>query len=307
MAKGEGKQEAAAGEAAGATGLIQPARPFLHLGAYGEPHVGKSHFVATLLLALVGPLKDAAMYVAFFDRRGKHLTYEKVWRKLRGSFTTKAGVDPRGTPYTDYFWKGKRGARIAFYSTPVVTETDGAGRYQSYMPLHEREIAKGKWGVTGIDSVSFMALDARKEDQYVLNPVSGRGNKQHGMQHYGHATDVVEEVLCNTLPNFDCNTFAVMHESKQHVEAEGTLVRSPAVPGKRLITTNMIAATFPELYRVYVERNDDGKKLRRLQTDSDEGFQAGTVIGAPDACRPHYEALWKRWDETQGKPDTDDE
>jgi len=296
MAKGEGAVVEHAGEQP-APVQAPPGRPPLHLGLYGEPHVGKTHFLATFIMALQGV---EAVYVAFFDRRGKHLTYEKVWRRLLGPFEVKDGVDKRGTPYRDYLWAGKRKARIAFYATPIVQETDGASRFQSYIPVLEQEIGKGIWGVVGIDSVSFMALDARKESQYVTNPKSKSGNQQHGMIAYAHSTDVVEEVLCCQLPNLECNTVAVMHESKTLVEAEGEMVRSPAVPGKRLSSTNMIAATFPELYRIYVERNEEGKKIRRLQTDSDERFQAGSVIGVPDGSPPRYEALWVAWDKGFG-------
>lgn len=297
METGNGAGDAAAETPAMGVIVSPPPRPPLHLGLYGEPHAGKTHFLATFILALVG---KQAMYIAFFDRRGKHLTYEKVWRKLLGPFETKDGVDKRGTPWRDYSWAGVRKARIAFYATPIVEETDGASRFQSYMPVLEQEIAKDVWGVIGIDSVSFMALDARKESQYVTNPSTKAGNKQHGMIAYAHSTDVVEEVLCCQLPNLECNTVAVMHESKTLVEAEGEMVRSPAVPGKRLASTNMIAATFPELYRLYVERNDEGKKIRRLQTDSDERFQAGSVIGVPDGSPPNYAKLWTVWDQGQG-------
>lgn len=297
MGKGGGADGVAVtGESSGLTASAVPARPPLHLGLYGEPHCGKSHFAATFVGALAA---GQAVYVAFFDRRGKHLTYEKVWRKLLGPFTIKAGVDKRQTPYMDYLSAGKRFARIAHYATPIVEETDGASRFQSYMPTLESEIAAGKWGVVVVDSVSFMALDARKESEYVTNPASKSGNKQHGMVAYAHSTDVVEEVLCCQLPNLDCNTVAIMHESKVLVEAEGGMVRSPAVPGKRLASTNMIAATFPELYRLYVERAEDGKKVRRLQTDSDERFQAGSVIGVPDGAKPDYSKLWASWDAGQ--------
>ena len=65
---GEARVEAGAdGGQGGTQPLASPAHPQLHLGLYGEPHAGKSHMLATFVLACgVG----ASMYIACFDRRG---------------------------------------------------------------------------------------------------------------------------------------------------------------------------------------------------------------------------------------------
>jgi hypothetical protein len=263
-----------------------PKRPAVHIGLYGEPHAGKSGFAATL---------PTPMYVAFFDRRGKELTYLKYWQAKYGVLTVKEGTDKRGTPYMDYFVIDRFIGRIAHYTTARVAETDGVGRLMDYFPVLESEVAKGKWATVIGDSVTFMAYDARKQSQYIDNPTTRSGSDKNTLAWYGQSTDMIEEILCSLLPNLTCNTLAIMHESKVYVESEGGMVRSPAVPGKRLASTNMIAATFPELYRIYVERSVDGRKQRLLQTDSDEKFQAGSVLGAPDPCKPTYQALWEHW------------
>ena len=261
-------------------------RPPVHLGLYGEPHAGKSRVAATF---------PTPIYVAFFDRRGKELTYVQYWRTVYGILVEKPGVDKRGTPYTDYHAKNRYIGRIAYYTNARVADTDGVGRLMDYFPVLDEEVLKGKWATVIGDSVTFMAYDARKQSQYIDNPRTRSGSDKNTLAWYGQATDMVEEVLCSLLPNLTCNTVAIMHESKVMVESEGSLVRSPAVPGKRLASTNMIAATFPELYRLYVERGEDGKKRRLLQTDSDEKFQAGSVLGAPDPCKPNYKDFWANW------------
>ena len=257
------------------------ARPPLHVGLYGEPHVGKSTLAADF---------PTPICVGFFDRRGKELAYVKAWRKKFGPLTEKAG-ETAGTRWVEYRTGKRLVGRIMFFTNADVSETDGVGRMQEYWPGLVQRIDAGKWATFVGDSVSFMAYDARKQSQHVDNP-----SFKHAMKHYGIATDVVEEILCSMIPNLQCNTVTIMHESKVLVEAEGGMVRSPAVPGKRLASTNMVSATFPELWRLYAERDEEGKKVRRLQTQSDEAWQAGTIIGVPDGCKPKYEALWAGWE-----------
>lgn len=270
------------------------ARPQAHVGIYGDAHVGKSRFAATWVDLAIAT--GSAILIAFFDRRGKHLTYEKYWRARFGeALTTKAGKIG-DTPFTSYLVNGQLVARIMFFATQAVEETDGVSRLKEYWEQLEKDIAAGRWIVFVLDSATFMSLDARKEAQYITNPKSKSGKEAHGMQWYGSQTDAFEDMLCCQIPNLNCSTLTIMHESKTHVEAEGIMVRAPFVPGKRLVQSNMIAATFPELYHLSVQRDEAGKKVRRLQTDSDEAWQAGTVIGAPDGCGATYQAIWKGWE-----------
>ena len=271
--------------AKGKTEAASPAameRPALHVGVYGEPHVGKSTFAATF---------PTPICVGFFDRGGKELAYVKRWRLMYGADLALTTKDVSGTTCQEYHVGKRLIGRIMLFRNANLSETDGVGRLMDYFPRLERDAKAGRWATFVGDSVSYMGYDARKQSEHVDNP-----HFKHGMKHYGVAVDMVEEILCSLIPNLVCNTVVVMHESKVHVEAEGGLVRSPAVPGKRLTSTNMIAATFPELYRMYAERDEESrKKVRRLQTDTDE-WQAGSIIGAPDGCKPAYEALWAGWE-----------
>lgn len=192
-------------------------------------------------------------------------------------------ADKRGTPFYDvYDPKGQHICRVASYTNPVVDESDGVERLVHYLPVFQKELAKGKWGGFILDSVSFAALAARKLHQYVLNP-----DTSNPLQWYGGATDIIEELLCSQLPNFACHLGVAYHVHVRKIEeSEGgsKSMRQPFVPGRRLEETEMTAAAWPELWRLYVKR--DGEKRKRfLQTDCSTSYQAGSCVGMPDELR----------------------
>ena len=290
----EGSRGMEAGEVVALEEAVIPTRPVLHVGLYGEPHAGKSHFLAEIIYGLWKETKRPS-YVACFDRLGKELTYEKVWRG-KGALTKRTGVDKRGTHTVTYRLGGEVLARLGLYAGAIVEQTDSVARLSEYFPILEQEILQEKWASFALDSLTYYCYDARKQSQYVDNPKTSRGNQQHGLQWYGAAADAAEEFICSRICNLRCATFLVMHESKVIVEAEGQLVRSPAVAGKRLQAENRVASTFPELWRMYTGREEGKGKWRRLQTESDGEWQAGSIIGMPDGCAPTYENIWVNWD-----------
>lgn len=195
--------------------------------------------------------------------------------------------DKRGTPYQDVVDPGgKLLIRIGHYKDPIVDKPEGFSRFLDFLPVFLRQVEKGEWASLAFDSMSFAYLSGRKYHQYDLNEDS-----KDPRQWYGGGVDLLEEILCVQLPALPCNVGVATHVSKTKVEAEGTMVRAPMAPGRLL---NMVAAAWPELYRVYVEEKE-GRKVRRLQTDNDEKWQAGTCIKAPDPCRPRFEDLWVNW------------
>ena len=207
-----------------------------------------------------------------------------------------AKVDKRGTPFYDIVdpTTGALLIRVGLYLDPVVNDPRGFSRLLDYLPVFLAEQAKGKWASFCLDSVSAAALSARKWHQYALND-----GAKNGMQWYAGETDLLEELLCSQLPAFPCNTGAIMHVSKEKVEAEGAMVRAPLIRGR---LHDMLASQWPELYRVYSETDKEtGRKVRRFQTDSDERWQAGTVIEAPDGMKVVrgdgrlWEAVWGGW------------
>jgi hypothetical protein len=205
-------------------------------------------------------------------------------------------LDKRGTPFYDIV-EPKTGAlliRVGKYSDPIIDKPEGMARFLDFLPVFLRDVEKGKWASLALDSGSFTTLSARKYHQYDLN-----SDAKDPRQWYGGATDMAEEILCVQLPAMPCNVGVAMHVSKEKVEAEGTMVRAPLAPGRLL---NMVGAAWPELYRLHVLTNDAGKKFRVFQTDSDDRWQAGTTIDAPDDTRVYrldpaktWESLWVNW------------
>jgi hypothetical protein len=136
-----------------------------------------------------------------------------------------------------------------------------------------------------LDSATFATLRGRKLHQYELNPDS-----DDARQWYGGATDIMEEVLMLQLPAIPAHVGVSMHVEKVKVEMEGIMVRAPFVPGR---LKSMTAAAYPELYRIYTDRDERGKKRRWLQTEADERFIAMTQLDLPDPCVPRFKAVWK--------------
>lgn len=205
-------------------------------------------------------------------------------------------LDKRGTKFYDIVDPRSRSLlfRVGRYDDPVIDRPEGFARFLEYLPVFLSELEAGKWASFILDSVSFASISGRKYHQYDLNE-----DAKDPRQWYGGAVDLLEEVLCVQLPALPCNVGVVMHVSKTKVEAEGTMVRAPLAPGRLL---NMVAGAWPELYRLHVITEKDGKKFRIFQTDSDEKWQAGTTIDAPDGLRVYrydpsktWEAVWSGW------------
>ena len=210
-------------------------------------------------------------------------------KATRGNGVGSTGKrDPRGTRYYDVVGPaGERLVRVGHYQDAIVDQPTGFKRFVEFLPTLNKEVEAGKWASLVLDSASQATLLGRKWHQYDLNE-----DARDPRQWYGGAADLQEEVLCCQLPALSCNVAVIMHVSKEKVEAEGSLVRAPLVPGR---LQAMIGSQWPEMYRVYIEMNEKGEKVRRLQTESDEKWHAGTVIEAPDGMRVsrHEGKLWE--------------
>lgn len=204
------------------------------------------------------------------------------------------GVDKYGTRITDVLdvETGALLCRIAYYHDGVLIDglVQSFGQLVDYLPAFLKEVARGRWGAFLLDSTSFAALMARKWHEHTLNP-----NAKHAMQWHGGSTDEIEKLLLMQVPSMTCHAAVVCHESKVVVEGseEGEIIRTVFLPGKRLASTQMVAAAFPEMYRLYIARDADGNKVRRLQTDIDEKWQAGSVIGVPDGVKAEWHRIVK--------------
>lgn len=186
--------------------------------------------------------------------------------------------------------------RIEYYHDPIVEKPKAAARFLDRMSALVKEVKEGRVGTFCFETVSSSMLTTRKMYQYDLEAGARDPRKW-----YGGSVDVLEEILMIQMPALHCNVCVGLHVSQTKVEAEGTMVRAPLLPGRLM---GQFASQWPELYRIYVDRDDTGAKIRCVQTDGDERYEAATQIGAPDGCRPTYKALWEEWDASPARKGT---
>ena len=255
---------------------LEPKRPPIHVAAYGGPGAGKSYFFSTF---------PQPICVAHFDARGKDLPF---WRLGKPGQLMK---DKHDVEFREILTPDKKlAARIEYYHDPLVDEPKAAAQFLERMNRVPREVEKGLIRTFVFETVTSASLKSRKMYEYDLKPGAKDPRKW-----YGGAVDVLEEVLMIQLPALECNVCVGLHVSKTKVEAEGTMVRAPFLPGRLM---EYFASQWPEIYRVYVDKDREGKR-RILQTESDEKWEAATQIQAPDESPAEYRRLWKVWDKMQ--------
>lgn len=253
---------------------LAPKRPDLHIAGYGGPGARKSTFFSTMPQPIV---------VAHFDAVGKDMPYWKLG-KVGELKTDKHDTNFREITNKD----GSVACRIEYYQDPIVDEPKAATAFLERLNRLEKEIERGNCKTFCFETVTSSSLKARKMYQYDIKPGAKDPRKW-----YGGAVDILEEVLLIQLPGLHCNVCVGLHVSKIKVEAEGTMVRAPLLPGRLM---ESFASQWPEIYRVYIDRDKKGEKTGLLQTASDEKWEATTQIDAPDPCDQTYEALWENWD-----------
>jgi hypothetical protein len=239
---------------------------------YSDPGGGKTHFFSTLAY-IVRPV-----LVWFFDGVGKQRPYLRMGHGRPETGATKSGI-----PF--HLVKDKEGEllfRIEYYKDIDMEESQAMQIFLDRLAMVRDD--PGRFGAYVLDSATFATLRGRKLHQYTLNPDSNDAR-----QWYGGATDIMEEVLMLQLPAIPAHVGVAMHIEKTKVEAEGTMVRAPFVPG-RLKT--MTAAAYPEMYRLYSEYDERNRKQRWLQTETDDRWMAMTQLDLPDPCKPDFRHVW---------------
>lgn len=246
---------------------------------YGDAGVGKSTAMASMASA------ERPLCVALFDALGKDIPYH-----LRGregvALCPDQLTDRWGTRYREVRDSaGHLLVRIEYYHDVQYDAPEAVARFRERVNRVAREHERGNlWGFV-LDSVTSAALRFRKYDQYVEN-VGARNT----MQHYGAETDQVENMVLLHLPQLPCTVGITMHVSKTKIEAEGTMVRAPSIRGRNL---EQLATQWPEIYRVWVDKDDTGAKVRRFQTENDEKWLATSVLGVPDGAKAGWKAIEK--------------
>jgi hypothetical protein len=262
---------------------LAPKRPDLHIAAYGGPGARKTTFFATMPQPII---------VAHFDAVGKDMPYWKL------GIVGEVKTDKHDTTYREITNKdGSLACRIEYYADPLVDEPKAATAFLERLNRLPKEIERGTCATFAFETVTSASLKARKMYEYDLKP-----NAKDPRKWYGGAVDVLEEVLLIQLPGLHCNVCVGLHVSKVKVEAEGTMVRAPLLPGRLM---ESFASQWPEIVRAYIERDGD-TKVGLLQTQSDDRWEATTQIDAPDPCLGNYKALWVNWDKALKKRMKDD-
>lgn len=248
-------------------------RPDIHVACYGSPGSRKSTFFSSFPQPLV---------VIHFDSQGKDLPFWKLGR------VTRVQRDKRGMEFREIITpKGALAAIIEYYHDPIVDEPKAATAFLERLNRVPRMVEQGKCKTLVFETVTSASLTSRKMYEYDL-----KAGAKDPRKWYGGAVDTLEEVLLIQLPALPCNVCVGLHVSKTKVEAEGSMVYAPFLPGRLM---ESFASQWPEIYRAYVDK-PKGEKIWRLQTEASEKFEAASQIGAPDPCEGHYDHLWESWD-----------
>jgi hypothetical protein len=265
---------------------LEATRPPLHIACYGGAGARKTTFFSTMPKPIV---------VACFDAIGKDIPYQELG-DVQPPVTNKYGIATCQVLSP----KKERLAVIEYYHDPLVDNPQAAAAFLERLNTLHAEVKRGDVGTFCLETVTSSSLTTRKMYQYDLIPGARDPRKW-----YGGAVDTLEEILMVQLPALACNVCVGLHMSKTKVESEQTresgavvLVRAPLLPGRLM---DSFAAQWPEIYRAYIGRDEDGKKIGLLQTRTDERYEAASQIRAPDPCAGAYPALWETWDRRQAR------
>ena len=246
-----------------------------HFLLYGESGSGKSSGAATWPKPLLA---------CFFDPMFKERPYLYMRSgKPRGVITrTVEGTVPVEEARDD---SGNLVVRIEHYLDADVKQPRVYAEFLSRMQRIREDIERWQIKTLVIDSVTFMEIAARKEQQYRLNPTA-----RDPRQWFAGSTDTLEEVLMVNLGTLPINVVVIAHIDEDKDELHGTMVRNPAAPGRLRKRT---PAGYSEVYRAYVRRDGDDESLYLWQTRSDQFYNALSLFNVPNPSIQGYKELWQ--------------
>lgn len=150
------------------------------------------------------------------------------------------------------------------------------------------------WNSIAFDSATYMAIAARYEAQFLLNP-----HAKDGRQWYGYATERTEQMLQVQVGSWPIDVYVAAHVDEQKDDMHGFILRNPSMPGR---LRKLAASGYGEFYHQYLFIDEDGRRSHVLQTEIDNYFNASTQIEAPNGCLATYDALWENWPEEMPRP-----
>lgn len=190
--------------------------------------------------------------------------------------------------------------RIEMYRDPDPDAPTAYSKFRARMNYLQQEY--NTWKTIIIDSVTFMELAARKNDEKLINPLPPGKTKQtvkkgdgvDPRQWFGASTDALEEMLCIRFAALPMNVVIVCHINEKRNDVSGEILRMPFAPG-RLSDRKQLNAAYQECYYAYTGRNEERQRTHLLRTQNDGQWSATTQIDASDPSFPHYESLWVNW------------
>ena len=248
---------------------------------YGDPGIGKTDFLS----GFFSPERPGCVWL--FDASKKAFPYYNPARFPGRELQPDIVADKWGTPCREVRQDGKLVLRIEYYHDADYTNPESAQRFMDRMVKAQRDHEKGTyWGYV-LDSATAASMKHRMFDRYIQN----EGAKD-GRQHYAAEADAMEKILLQQLPQLTCTVGVAMHVSKadEKIEMEGAKVRAPLVRGR---VFDNLATQWSEIYRLYIEKDDQGRKLRRLQTEADGKWMATSAMGMPDGTKASWGAMVK--------------
>lgn len=190
--------------------------------------------------------------------------------------------------------------RVEYYRDPDPDAPQAYNMFRTRMAYFQQEY--DQWKTVIVDSVTFMELMARKNDEKMINPLPPGKTKQtvkkgdgvDPRQWFGASTDALEEMLCIRFASLPMNVVIVCHISETRNDVSGEILRMPFAPG-RLSSRKLLSAAYQEQYYAYTGRDEERNQTHLIKTKNDGQWAATTQISAPDPCYPHYASLWENW------------